>query len=555
MNETSAPTDRRPPAPRAPRGAVRSSRGARSRPRDAFGRCARVALLACAIVVAGCAAPSVVVESDALRERISRGDLAGADALLVARSDRLDARRALDLAIRVGRVDAARHFLPRAGADAELDLDGTTPLIPRRPRRAAHRSRPARRAAARGRRAARSRRPLRPQRARLRDGAQPRRAVRRSAGRGPGRRRSPRGWARRAWRRAPPRPSPRGPRPRPTRARTDARPRAAGGPPPAAAVVRAGGSAASRTPAAAPRTVTTVDVATLMRQSPWAPAIDGAAAGADRVALRFHADGSPTCCTVDPAARLSPMSGASGAWRVEADRLMVSIVSDAFVVACAGSLRADGTLRLGCEERDARRRGCCPPRASTWPARCCRTSDPAAGPRCSRSPPRGPGRRATCPRRPGPSPCVRATRPRSPASAPSAACRPAAHRTPVPAAVTTRLGDWYGVSHAKRFEAIAPLSGRMCAQTVARDAAHRRLQRPRVPQRRRMPGGPGLGAGGPARRRVRLGRLRAPTRRRRSTGALARLPLRPRLRLPARVAMSGRNVDTTPSGACAVSMR
>jgi hypothetical protein len=64
-----------------------------------------------------------------LRELVQAGDLATADALIARHAPALDDRRALDLAIRGGRVDAVRHFLPRAGPDAALDPYATTPLI------------------------------------------------------------------------------------------------------------------------------------------------------------------------------------------------------------------------------------------------------------------------------------------------------------------------------------------------------------------------------------------------------------------------------------------
>ncbi|HYF59509.1 MAG TPA: ankyrin repeat domain-containing protein, partial [Burkholderiaceae bacterium] len=92
-----------------------------------------IAALCCAAAfAAGCATPDAPASprsSEALRAMLAKGDLAGADALLASNPGAIDARRALDLAIRSGRVDATKHFLPRAGVDTPLDPDGTTPLI------------------------------------------------------------------------------------------------------------------------------------------------------------------------------------------------------------------------------------------------------------------------------------------------------------------------------------------------------------------------------------------------------------------------------------------
>ena len=83
-----------------------------------------------AAVVLGCAAPKIdPPATPSLRALIEAGDLAGADALIAARPDALDHRRALDLSIRSGRISAVEHYLRRVRPDASLDLDGTTPLI------------------------------------------------------------------------------------------------------------------------------------------------------------------------------------------------------------------------------------------------------------------------------------------------------------------------------------------------------------------------------------------------------------------------------------------
>ncbi|MEI7446152.1 MAG: hypothetical protein WCK28_14775, partial [Burkholderiales bacterium] len=88
-----------------------------------------VAILAVAVLV-GCATPSGAPSlSQRLRGLLAAGDLASADALIATHPRELDARRALDLAIRGGHVAAVRHFLAATGPDAPLDPDGSTPLI------------------------------------------------------------------------------------------------------------------------------------------------------------------------------------------------------------------------------------------------------------------------------------------------------------------------------------------------------------------------------------------------------------------------------------------
>ncbi|HYF59660.1 MAG TPA: hypothetical protein VEA81_11965, partial [Burkholderiaceae bacterium] len=212
-----------------------------------------------------------------------------------------------------------------------------------------------------------------------------------------------------------------------------------------------------------------VDVAALLRASPWTPVAVRGEPSAERVGLRFHADGVVDVLRVrtGSGARIAPMTGAAGAWRVEGGRLQVAVVADAFVAACSGAPRADGALVLACEERTAPDRLAAAARTDF--ARTLLEDVGANGGRPSllaiasdragRASDAGDGMGV-------------AARPRIEATLAGlgpAACRPGPGRPPVPSA-GTRLGDWYAFD-VRRFEAVSPLSGRMCPQTSARAAA------------------------------------------------------------------------------------
>ena len=453
-----------------------------------------------AAVVAGCATgpsqgPALV---QALRERILAGDLAGADALIARHAGELDDRRALDIAIRAGRADAVRHFLPRAGQDAELDPDATTPLI-----RAVVDAPSASRPELVDVLVAAGARPDMPDRygRDARDYATLRNRAELLVRMDPSARPvvdpdAPPAFA--AWLAAPAGPA------EPPAAATPSR----ASPPPArgaSASARSSGPAArgaatARAPTAArpspptaarpspptaarpsPPPVLTVPV--LLRQPAWRP--DEPRADGDRVALRFHVDGIADVLRV-PAdgGAPAPLPDAHAAWRIDAGTLHVAITGPPFSVRCRGELGRDERLELGCESRTvpARQHG----GHSLDLARALLHDDPAArdtapslvaiamgraspsGDPASARPTDGLGMAA--PGGPALERDVRVLPVRLAPAPPAAACRPARVRTPPVAQPARTPGDWHVLDTA-RFESFAPLSGATCPQERARDAA------------------------------------------------------------------------------------
>jgi hypothetical protein len=509
---TSDPMPDHPPPPPLPR----RRRGARL----------LAVALAAALALGGCATSRMPTPpAQALRAMIEAGDLAGADALIAASGSTLDARRALDVSIRAGDAAAVRHFLERAGIDAELDPDGTTPLI-----RAVLDAPPASRmalvallveAGARtdlrdryGRDAltyatTRNRAELVP----LLDGS----------ARRPPPRRLP---AFATWL------SPVSPVETPLRAAAPLDPKAsaglrplAGSTPARAATLRAAESGA----AATPRRPEPPSLGLLLRRSPWLPDVPPDRAGDKLAALRFHADGSADLLRHRPGTdRYDPMPGSYVAWRLDGATLRLAIVGDAFSATCAGSTGPAGGARAappaaGAAGRVEPRAGAAvrtsassskspssraPPSASEPPARAtaeaietlslaCEEVLPSAAARprgwsleyahallLERDPPPPPGAEATgvallalatgrgaasdadAPAAP-PAPRLAVALRGTPAGA---ACRPGTDRPRAAAPQPRAFGDWHALD-VRRLESASPLSGRMCAQTLARDAA------------------------------------------------------------------------------------
>lgn len=89
-----------------------------------------LALLAAA-ALAGCATTggNDLTRFDELRTAIREGDYERANALIQAHPGLLDDRRAVSMAIALGKVDAVMRYASQAGANTALDLDGTPPLL------------------------------------------------------------------------------------------------------------------------------------------------------------------------------------------------------------------------------------------------------------------------------------------------------------------------------------------------------------------------------------------------------------------------------------------
>jgi hypothetical protein len=533
--------DHRPPRPlpRRPRGA----------------RLLAVALAA-ALVLGGCATSRMPTPpAQALRTLIEAGDLAGADALIAASGSTLDARRALDVSIRAGDAGAVRHFLDRAGIDAELDPDGTTPLI-----RAVLDAPPASRVAlvallveagARtdlrdryGRDAltyatTRNRSELVP----LLDG---------SARQPP----PPRLPAFATW--LSPAPATETPpgvaapaplrAPAPLDAKASVGPRPLAGPPPAKSAAKSAANSSAKS--AASRAVET-DAATtlrrpeppspglLLRRSPWLPDVPTDRAGDELAALRFHADGTADLLRHRPGTdRYDPMPGSYVAWRLDGPTLRLAIVGDAFSATCTGTTgppvagaaaRAEPRAAAATRASTSSSSSSSPSRSATSAtssstsassaaaasstastpfarataeavetlALACEEVLPSTGARprgwsleyahallLERDPPPPPGGEPTgaallalatgrgaagdleappTPAAPQLAVALRGT----PAGA---ACRPGKGRPRAAAPQPRAFGDWHALD-VRRLESAAPLSGRMCAQTLARDAA------------------------------------------------------------------------------------
>ncbi|HMN81527.1 MAG TPA: hypothetical protein PKA20_16600 [Burkholderiaceae bacterium] len=96
------------------------------------GRLLRASLaLLTAAVLAGCATTGSndLVRFDELRTAIRESDYERANALIRAHPSLLDDRRAVSMAIALGKVDAVARYASQAGANTALDLDGTPPLL------------------------------------------------------------------------------------------------------------------------------------------------------------------------------------------------------------------------------------------------------------------------------------------------------------------------------------------------------------------------------------------------------------------------------------------
>ena len=82
-------------------------------------------------VLAGCASTggNDLSRFDELRTAIRDGDYERANALIRSHPGLLDDRRAVSMAIALGKVDAVARYASQAGANTALDLDGTPPLL------------------------------------------------------------------------------------------------------------------------------------------------------------------------------------------------------------------------------------------------------------------------------------------------------------------------------------------------------------------------------------------------------------------------------------------
>jgi hypothetical protein len=233
----------------------------------------------------------------------------------------------------------------------------------------------------------------------------------------------------------------------PPDAKASAGPRPLAGAPPANAAANAAANApanaAANAVANAPATrAVETDAATtprrteppspglLLRRSPWLPDVPTDRAGDELAALRFHADGTADLLRHRPGTdRYDPMPGSYVAWRLDGATLRLAIVGDAFSATCTGT---SGPQVAGAAARAE-------PRAGTATRASTSSSSLAASSRSAKS-----GTSATS----------------SSTSASSAAS------APQPRA----FGDWHALD-VRRLESASPLSGRMCAQTLARDAA------------------------------------------------------------------------------------
>ena len=461
------------------------------------------ALVIAASLVVGCAAPRIQGDTSvaALSALLASGDLIAADALIIRHPDALDVRRALDAAIRGGHIAAVRHYLPKAGVDAPLDLDGTTPLI-----RAVVDGPPHSRSAlvstmmsagaspertdrygrdARGYAVSRNHLALLALMDGLSVGSDPTPPVSRAAPwfglgdgppeAGPASRVSPgvvRGLP------ADPKPAVRASA---ASSRTDTAPVRAGaierGPP------RSGRDAG--TAGAKPDALEVLSTAMLLRGSPWLPASGTERSGSELAALRFHADGTADVLRHRAGSgRFDPMPRAWGAWRLEAGLLRLAIAGEPFSAWCRGGVALGARLRLDCEERPplpAPRDGSAGQDLARLQLIALDATDaPPAPPSLyalifARTP-SGDGATDDAVRDPSTMPAAVLVPARSGmvvsmlGIGPSGACTPRriGPQTPRPAARS--FGDWY-VLESRRSEVMAPLSDRLCPQIQARDAA------------------------------------------------------------------------------------
>jgi hypothetical protein len=452
-------------------------------------------------VLAACAATPGPSAVELLRARIAAGDLAGADALIAARPEGIDARRALDLALRGGHVEATRHYVARVGPDVELDPDATTPLI-RAVVDAPSAQRPALVAALREAGADPTRRDRYGRDARAYAAARGASdllallADTPAVVAGPA---APPAFA--AWLGAtgtttlimgeagasgssgaqPAAVTPAAPAAAPARssgrASQTARPATSTKRPkasqagastlPASAHPARASTAAASGATLAPGPITP---GTLLRRSPWRPAASAATPTEPQAALRFHADGTADVLQLLPGMpRADPLPGTYAAWRIDAGRLRLAMVGDAFAAGCIGGAQAGSgeepdRLSLSCEPLPPP----APVAGAGW------SQDLARAMLDEIDVPRGPSIVAVATGRTALEDVEHGGHRVLPVSlqggVPGATCRPARARPRAAVASPRVIGDWIAMD-VRRFDAVAPLSGSLCPQTQARDAA------------------------------------------------------------------------------------
>jgi len=486
-------------------------------------------------VVLGCAAPKIdAPATPALRALIEAGDFAGADALIAARPNSLDHRRALDLSIRSGRVDAVEHYLRRVRPDASLDLDGTTPLIRTLLNAPAEKRwtlaatllqagadpdladrygrTPRTLAIARGEEDLTllldGRTPPQGPRtpafaswlgtgldaqvapgsslsaprigSRAVTGVASSTSTRASGSAGPTRTWAPLSASDALLGVSPPAPlggvAPLG---------SDAAGRARLGNAAREALATPTVAVTPSSPLAVPTTASM-----LLRQSPWHPEVTGERSHGDVAALRFHGDGSADLLRHRPGTgRYDPMPRSYVAWRIEGDGLRLSVVGEAFSALCVGTAVAVPSP-LPPRTRALRAPPTPPVDAEALALDCLELPGPASIRGAGWSldlaramlvedrTPRPPSMLAIATGRAAPygGSVVEALEP-APSlavtlrgAAPGSACRASSVRPRTLVPEPGAVGDWYALD-VRRFEPVSPLSGRFCLQTDARDAA------------------------------------------------------------------------------------
>ncbi len=422
------------------------------------------AVLAILCACATALGPSPV---ERLRTLIAAGDIAGVEALIVAWPQDVDTRRALDLAIRGGQLEATRHFVRTADPDAPLDPDATTPLIraivdaPSQARAelvAALREAgadPARRdrygrdardyAATRGSPELRALLEDVPA-TRVSVAAQPAfatwlgvgadaPAVLVSAAVG-------------------------GPQ-------TGVRPAASGL---AARSASASGAAARSASAYGVAASSPLAPAALLRGSPWRPAPAPAASETTQAAVRFHADGTADVLRIaSGAGRPAPLPGSYAAWRIDDGRLRLAMVGDAFAAFCIG-----GAVPASDGEPDWLALSCEPLPALAMVAGAGWSQDVARAMLDEIEARQAPSIVELASGRALQEASSRTERSALPValhgSAPGATCLPSRARPRAAVPSPRVFGDWLAMD-TRRFEAMAPRSGNLCPQPAARDAA------------------------------------------------------------------------------------
>jgi hypothetical protein len=452
------------------------------------------AVAAVLAVLCACATPQGPSPVERLRALIAAGDLAGADALIAARPQDVDARRALDLAIRGGRLEATLHFVRTAGPDAPLDPDATTPLIravvDAPPQARAELVAALRQAGADPARRDRYGRDARDYAATrgspellalLQDVPAPRAAVAAPPafvawlGAGVDAAAAPAGThaaAPGAGSRgtAAPGAAARGARAAGGASAPGAGGRGASAPGPASRGAAASGAAVRGAAVAGDAASGPLAPAALLRRSPWRPAIAPAGSGTTQAAVRFHADGTADVLRVAPdAGRPEPLAGSYAAWRIDDGRLRLAMVGDAFAAGCIG-----GPAPAPGGEPDRLALSCEPLPALAMVAGAAWSQDLARAMLDEIEAPQAPSIAEIASGRAPPEAFGRTVRSALPValhgSAPGATCRPARARPRAAVPSPRVFGDWLAMD-TRRFEAMAPLSGNLCPQPAARDAA------------------------------------------------------------------------------------